>query len=126
MLLTYRLLFALDHGSRREWAHATQTCCQIPKEYSDPLLPKLCGQSCESEEIRRVFEFLGTDDPSNDNHYVSTDFPFLGKRLLKLQRYVDGIRPVTPRVLWDDRRELEKWWNFRVSTRLVNGDDFVD
>jgi len=81
------------------------------KENSDPMLYRICGHGCESEEVREIYIEIGADDPSN-HHNPAVDFPFLGKRLVFIQNYVSAHNPSSFWALWHDRRNVSWWWTF--------------
>jgi len=112
VLLTYRLLFGQDTSSYKHF-NAFVGKEPISTKYQDLLLSKLCGESWESENARQVYDLIDAEDPSQ--HYdPSIDFPFFGKRLLDIQRYVRGYDPSNFWAFWYDKRNPSQWWAFWV------------
>ncbi|KAN0114719.1 hypothetical protein V8E51_004263 [Hyaloscypha variabilis] len=109
-LLSYRLIFGQDLTSSSDLlAHLKKF--PMPFLYADPLLPALCGSNWESnDQAKHVYKSLGADDPSP--LLPSTQFPFLGQRLLDLQMYVKRHKPHDFRSLWHDKRDSLSWWTF--------------
>ncbi|KAE8450803.1 hypothetical protein EG329_005716 [Mollisiaceae sp. DMI_Dod_QoI] len=111
VLLSYRLIFQQDHNSYNDFNQITQIGDEMPREYHDALLLVLCGQHWESPRTRCIYEMIEAEVPSA--HYSpSVYFPFLGERLLEVQRYVRGHKPNTFWALWNDRRDTSAWWTF--------------
>jgi len=110
VLLTYRLLFGQDTHSFK-YFNALARKEPIPGECQDPLLSTICGQGWESKDARQVYEMIEADEPSL--HYSpSSEFPFLGRRLLDVQKYVRGHSSNTIQGIWYDRRNPLGWWTF--------------
>ncbi|KAI9817883.1 MAG: hypothetical protein M1827_001002 [Pycnora praestabilis] len=113
VLLSYRLLFSQDRGSRRTFRQEQRR--RITRKDNDnigtcdPLLLKLCGYRWQNE--RKLYEDLRAPDPHN---YYSPvyDFPFLGQRLLELQRFSKGQNPHDWKLLWYDRRDIMRFYTF--------------
>jgi hypothetical protein len=113
VLLTYRLLFGQDTSSYKHFNALKRKGVLISEEHQDLLLSALCGESWESSDARRVYEIIEAEEPSL--HYSpSTDFPFLGRRLLDIQKYVRGHNSNSIRAIWFDRRNPSAWWTFWV------------
>lgn len=81
---------------------------------SDPMLHRICGHDCESDEVREIYIEIGADEPINQ-YNPAVDFPFLGKRLGSIQEYIRGHNPSNFWALWYDRRNISLWWTFWVS-----------
>jgi hypothetical protein len=112
VLLTYRLVFGQDKSSYKDF-NAIQRTGDLAEEYYDSKLAALCGESWESTEARSIYELVAAEDPPT--HYdPRTDFPFFGKRLLDIQRYVKGQKPSTFWALWHDDRNPYMWWTLWV------------
>jgi hypothetical protein len=113
VLLTYRLLFGQDTSSYKHFNALKRKGALVSEEHRDLLLSTLCGESWESKNARQVYEMIEAEEPSL--HYSpSTDFPFLGRRLLDIQKYVRGHNSHTIRAIWFDRRNPLAWWTFWV------------
>jgi hypothetical protein len=95
VLLTYRLIFGQHKDSYKAFTMVIRSSCPLPEEYWDSLLPLLCGQSCETPDARRVYESIEAEDPAT-RYDPFAEFPFFGKRLLDIQRYVRAHHPNTP------------------------------
>lgn len=116
LLFTYRLIF----GQRQRSHHIKKIYpCPVssPDQESayilppvDPLLPLLCGVSCDSDCIREIYDGLGKSDPFSQ--YAVDQFPFFGKRLLNIQSYVKSQNPPGIMALWYDERNPNRWWTF--------------
>lgn len=114
ILLSYRLIFGQDKNSHNDFNAWIEKGKPLPEEYHDSLLPILCGQSWDSADALPIYEFIDADDPST--HYSPTeDFPFLGKRLLEVQKHVLNQKPTDFQAIWYDKRDPDKWWTFWVS-----------
>jgi len=81
---------------------------------TDPLLVILCGERWNRPRALRVYQQIDDGEEMGDvsNCYHSTDFPYLGERLLQLQRYVTAQQPYGWAALWRDRRNASTWWTF--------------
>jgi hypothetical protein len=81
----------------------------------DPILLLLGSHSWKAEEAREIYDEINAGDAAS--HYSSTsDFVFLGKRLLELQNYVRDHNSQSLLGLWYDRRNVQFWWTFWVSS----------
>lgn len=111
VLLSYRLLFGQDKDSHNDFNKLIQKGNPLEKDYHDSLLPVLCGQSWNSTDALPIYEFIEADEPSS--HYSPTeDFPFLGKRLLEVQKYVQNQKANSFWAIWYDKRDPAVWWTF--------------
>lgn len=116
VILSYRLLFGQDSNSHNDFNAWIKKGNPLPEEYPDSFLPLLCGQSWDSAEALPIYEFIEADDPST--HYSPTeDFPFLGKRLLDIQKHVLNQKPNGFWAMWYDKRDPAQWWTSWVSFR---------
>ncbi|KAH8602775.1 hypothetical protein B0O99DRAFT_9320 [Bisporella sp. PMI_857] len=112
VLLTYRLLFGQKPRDsiiftqlyQKEWSRLPSFSC-----HPDPLLPRLCGQLWNTDEVRAIYDEIEADDALHQ-YSSQADFPFLGRSLLALQEYVEGHEPRTFKELWHDGRNTERWW----------------
>lgn len=115
VLLSYRLIFAQTKGSHRTFNKQYKVWKKEWEKTSsltlvDPMLERLCGNVWHSEQALSVWDELGIEPP-NDYDLVS-DFPYLGRRLEEIQRYVQRH---SVRALWYNRRDISWWWTFWVS-----------
>ena len=83
------------------------------KREADYLLLTLCGQSWHAEGPQAIYDAIGAEDPS-PRYSSTTDFPFLGKRLMELQTYVKDYNPKTLTELWHNKRDVTWWWTFWI------------
>lgn len=111
VILTYRLLFGQDTSSYKHFNVLKQKEEPHSVENEDLLLATLCGESWENPAARAVYEIIGAEGTSS-RYSPSTDFPFLGSRLLNLQTYVRGHNTNSIRAKWYDRRNASEWWTF--------------
>lgn len=111
ILLSYRLFFGQDKQSYSDFYRY----CAIPEdeEYPDHLLPTLCGADWESPQAKKIYDLIDADDPS-PQYMPSAHFPYLGQRLLELQKYVEGRNAGNFRSIWHDKRNPTSWWTFWV------------
>ena len=118
MLLSYRLIFGMNAKSRKafragvqNWHHDGLHDGPISGQRvfeMDPLLRLLCTDSGQSAELCQLLNLLDGEETSS--RYACEDFPFLGNRLLQLQRFIEGHRATTWRLLWDNRTDARNWW----------------
>jgi hypothetical protein len=117
VLLSYRLIFSQTKSSRKTFKKQWKKWDLTSRGNIDPILERLCGHSCDSEEARDLYYAIDADDPSSHYNPIS-DFPFLGKRLTDIQDYVSGHNPHSFKALWYDRRNVTWWWTFWVCRAL--------
>jgi len=111
VLLSYRLIFSQTKSSRKVFRKQMKKWNLISKGNLDPILERLCGYSCDSDEAGDLYGAIEADDPSS--HFTPiADFPFLGKRLMDIQDYVSNHNPHSFMALWYDRRNVTWWWTF--------------
>ena len=113
MLLTYRLIFGQDNSSSKDFNSLAQRWDQSQDQLADPMLEVLCGRRWDANGALQVFEEIEAENPLSF-YSPSLDFPFLGQRLLEIQRFVQGRRPNSMAALWHDRRKLIQWWTLWV------------
>lgn len=111
VLLSYRLIFGQTYNSRKDFNKQLRKWDLKSKGNSDPMLYRLCGHGCESDEARDIYLEIDADDPSNHYNPI-VDFPFLGRRLVGIQDYIRGHNPDNIKALWYDRRNVSWWWTF--------------
>ena len=109
VLLSYRLIFGQSPGSAEDFKHRAHIWAPALEELSDPILAILCGENWESEKAYPIYEEIGAEDTA-ERYSPSEDFPYLGKRLLKIQEYVNDHRPNNLRQLWHDQANKWNWW----------------
>ncbi len=112
VLRTFRLIFGQNSRSSRTFNSVKSTWNLSLRQNSDPMLEEICGQSCESDKGRRLWDEIAGGVPSID--YRLTDFAFLGERLLYLQSYVKIRKPHNINSLWVDIRDSTSWWHLWV------------
>jgi hypothetical protein len=113
ILLSYRLIFGQDSSSWKAFARMVATWEQDnPGDTawaSDPLLMTLCGKSATSEEAERIYDDIEANEPAT-YYDPRSEFPFLGKKLMELQRFVKQHQPQNVRSLLSDRRDVAAWY----------------
>jgi hypothetical protein len=118
VLLSYRLIFGQTKNSFRAFNSLSKSWQAVLQDQRDPLLAILCGQSCESNDAGQIYDEIDAVDPF-DYYCPVADFPFLGKHLSELQRYVKGHKTTTLIGLWHDSSNLVVWWTIWVSIWVV-------
>jgi len=83
------------------------------------MLEVLCGRRWDSYEVISIFDEIDAREASN-TYSSNFDFPFLGRRLLELQRFTRAHDPTSLQALWYDRRNISWWYTFWVSQRIIN------
>ena len=109
VLLSYRLIFGHGPGSAEDFKRRAYLWAPALGELSDPILAILCGENWESEKAYPIYYEIQTEDTA-ERYSPSEDFPYLGKRLLKIQEYVNDHRPNNLRQLWHDQANKWNWW----------------
>jgi hypothetical protein len=120
VLLSYRLIFGQNKSSFRDFNNLSKEWQGELQDQRDPLLAILCGQNYRSKDASEIYDEIDADDPF-DYYCPVADFPFLGRRLSELQRYVKGHKPTTLMGLWHDSSNLALWWTIWVSIWVVFG-----
>ncbi|KAN0114717.1 hypothetical protein V8E51_004261 [Hyaloscypha variabilis] len=115
VLLSYRLIFGQDPGSAEDFKRRAHLWAPALGELSDPILSILCGENWESEKAYPIYDEIEAGDTA-ERYSPSEDFPYLGKRLLKIQEYVNDYRPNNLRQLWHN--QMNKW-NWLMSWVVV-------
>lgn len=136
MLISYRLIFGHNKRSRKLFSQQSSgrsahwildvfrhraakfieswNCSDSESYDSDPMLISLCHSS--SEFVSKAASIYDDIDADNINQtYLTSDFSFLGKRLLQLQAHVMSKEPHSIRAMWNDRRSSGTWWAFWAS-----------
>lgn len=109
VLLSYRLIFGQGPGSAEDFKRRAHLWAPALAELSDPLLAIICGENWESEKAWPIYDEIQAEDTA-ERYSPSEDFPYLGKRLLKIQEYVNDHRPNNLRQLWHDQANKWNWW----------------
>lgn len=116
VLLSYRLIFGQAPGSAEDFKHQAHMWAPNLTENSDPLLAILCGENWESEKAYPIYNEIEAEDTA-ERYSPSEDFPYLGKRLLKIQEYVNDHQPNTLRQMWHNKTNKWNWsmlWAFVI------------
>jgi hypothetical protein len=113
VILSLHLIFGQRDNSYRAFNKHLPRWNRIWSRPVDPLLEILCGNGWKSEAVQQIFEEIDAAPPSHD--YRVIDFPYLGKRLKKLQTYVRSHKPHSLSAMWRDKRDASSWWNFWAS-----------
>jgi hypothetical protein len=112
VLLSYRLIFGHDRRSRTAAIHALKNMEMKGFGLADPLLEILCTKAASSPEIQDLHRELKTRELED---IVSLDeFPFLGRRLIDLQRFSMTYGPHSLMRLWHDKHNISKWFIVRA------------
>ncbi|PVH79052.1 hypothetical protein DL98DRAFT_589829 [Cadophora sp. DSE1049] len=109
ILRSYRLIFGQNSGSYQAFNKMRSKWNLDERNNADPVLDTICGQSCESENSRQIWDEIEEEDACN--HYSSADFMFLGDRLLNIQRYIKSHKAHSFMSLWFDQRDSSTWWH---------------
>ena len=118
MILSYRILFGMDRKSRKCFKDESENWQKDSlhdgpfsgkRMYDiDPLLWILCTDSGTSPALKSLLILLDGEETSP--RYAFEDFPFLGGRLLQLQTFIEGHKPTTWSLLWNNRTDARNWW----------------
>lgn len=138
VLLSYRLIFGQDASSARTyrtvWKTSSSPTAPNPRSpnpilpvsnqdiveesnsdaEADPLLQLLCGQHWKTPNAFAFYRDIDAETTS-PYYYPESDFPFLRRRILNLQAFVQGRSPHSLKSLWHDKRNVTFWWTFWVS-----------
>lgn len=110
VLNSYRLIFGQDSSSASLFISLTKNLPSLAD--ADPLLPILCGKQWQyCLEAKQISEYIALDEAS-PQYSVSADFPFLGQRLLDIQKHMKGHKLSSIWGSWIDNRDPTAWWNF--------------
>jgi hypothetical protein len=126
VLLTYRLIFGQHKSSYKEFGTATRKRFLLPENYTDPLLPLLCGQSWESPDACQIYTLIEAEEPAIRYDPLG-EFPFFGKRMLVIQRYVRAHHPSLPYANWQNKSSTSATWTdwFRNVQKLISYDSWL-
>ena len=116
VLLSYRLVFAQDRGSRSAFNSRFKNLSQPPNKTKetadyDPLLPRICGRKWKTESDP-YYKSLDADESPPTIYSPDQDFPCLGDKLLKLQRFSADQHPHNLKKLYWDRRDIRQFYTF--------------
>ncbi|KAI1453882.1 hypothetical protein F4805DRAFT_461270 [Annulohypoxylon moriforme] len=107
ILLSYNLLVLFDGRARKYFIDTTKNMSCL-SDY-DEELDRLC-LGAPRNEIRRKFWFKPKG--FRETFYATYDFPILSSRLSKIQGFIDSIQPNGIHSLWNDRRDMLRWYTF--------------
>ena len=104
IIISYHLIFGRNWRSRRSIGRIfdKQRKSLIENGQHDPLLESLCSKDRGCDELREIYEGLDEDETKFGPFVEAQEFPFLGRRLLKLQQVSIGQNPRSLRRLWND------------------------
>ena len=98
ILLSHKLLFAASPGARKLWRHKERVkASEAAFGLCDPMLEKLCGSK---DTVGRL------------SYSMANDFPIFAHRLQVIQDDILRQQPNRLSALWNDRRELLRWYTF--------------
>lgn len=101
ILLSYKLLFAASPGARKLWRHKERAkASEAAYGLCDPMLEKLCGSKDTVAQDSRL------------SYSMAKDFPIFAQRLQVIQDDILRQQPNRLSALWNDRRELLRWYTF--------------
>jgi hypothetical protein len=128
VLLSYRLLFGQDRESRALFRETQRKRLRVNDNFGDELLDSLCSDSYGSWLFKNSIKALPTAfwpdsclglSRANESYLLEqsvystlSDFPVLGERLLKIQKFSYRQSPSRVRDLWRDRRNPLQWYTF--------------
>jgi hypothetical protein len=100
VILSYRLLFGIDPNSHQAFRDEMQKWqFDGKRKYDkDPLLWRLCTCHGESKKMKELLASFDGEETSK--LFALEDFPFLGKRLVELQRFAIWQKPNSWKMLW--------------------------
>jgi hypothetical protein len=102
ILLSYKLIFADDSKARRIWqSQEKEKAAQAAGGVCDPALSRICGETFSSHAYA-----------SRQSYSAEDDFPIYGERLRALQNDVLDLHPNRLSSLWNDRRDVLRWYTF--------------
>jgi hypothetical protein len=106
VIYSYALFFAQSSYSRSKFqSHQKQGRSKLPEQNHDPLLERLYS----NEWSTTLIDDLGLGDVKL-SYKPETDFPFFAHRLDILQSYSLAQTPNSWRLLWKDRRDLNRFY----------------
>ncbi|KAK5073313.1 hypothetical protein LTR70_010405 [Exophiala xenobiotica] len=106
VIYTYAIFFAQSKHSRGQFqSHQKKNRSKLPEQNQDPLLEKLYSNEWSTAFVDDLG--IGEVKPS---YRPETDFPFFAQRLDILQEYSLAQTPNSWRLLWKDRRDLNRFY----------------
>lgn len=108
VILSYRLIFGHDRRSRAAVGEELKRMNIADHGPPDPLLEILCTRNRHSAEIKELHSLL--ESREFETYIALEEFPFLGRRLVDLQRISMIQRPNSLTRLWRDRRNVNAWF----------------
>jgi len=78
----------------------------------------LCEKSCLTPRAQDLYCEINAG-PTRDTYDSNADFPIMGKKLLALQKFVQGYKPKSLTALLRDRRDPQARYNFLTAQTLV-------
>lgn len=101
VLETYSVLFGNDERSKKLYRRLERVrATEARGGLADPILDGLCGIGLESKD----------KELSRKHAITEADFPVLWQRLQHLQEYILKEEPWDVKTLWQDRRDLLRWY----------------
>ena len=105
VLLSYNILFRDDAKARKLYRRYERKAAQkltlsgVNLGKVDPQLDKACGYHLH-------WLWSNAETPMRESYSVRDDFPILGERLLRIQRFTSSIQSNRVLSLWNDRRNM--------------------
>ncbi|KAI1110910.1 hypothetical protein F5Y14DRAFT_465095 [Nemania sp. NC0429] len=107
VLCSFRLIFSQHRSARRLFKKNFPSNTR-GGEKVDPLLDSICGGEPQNIEVyEEICAF-----PEKAIYSSLADFPFLAHRLLILQNFVNIQSPNDLRSMWNDTRDLNRFYTF--------------
>jgi hypothetical protein len=108
ILISFGIIFGQDSRSREAAAKFVRE--HWPQQIADEsVFRSLCG--ARGWKDHALFEFLNSP-PIRSNYSADVDFPFFGRKLARVQEYMDAQSPNDFRALIFDRRDHLRYWTF--------------
>jgi hypothetical protein len=101
--LSYALLFRHTRKSRHLFRKTERKEAEVSvcgQGYLDPWLEKLC---CDEDTAS-----------GRESYDTESEFPILGERLMRVQRYVGGAPANNIRDIWRDHRDPKLWYTLWI------------
>jgi hypothetical protein len=104
IIISYHLIFGRNWRSRKSIGDIfdKQRLSWEKTGCRDPLLELLCSKDRQCPELQKIYEGLDEDEVKFGPFVLAKEFPFLGRRLLELQRLSIGRNPRSLKRLWND------------------------
>lgn len=102
ILLSYRLVFGQNKRSRKLF-RKLRPFAGVPREGQDRLLSELCGRKRFISDVTLA---------ERQEYDVSTNFPHLRSRIVRLSGYALTKKPRSFKQLWLDNRDSASWLTF--------------